>query len=126
MLPVRKPFLLIVDDDVSILNAFLRIFQRKGYNVTVANSGREAMEKLATGTFDVALIDFGLPDMEGAELFPVIQKVNPKTIKIMLTGQTHLEGTVTGADVFVGKPVNPEKLFSIIDSKLKEKNLESF
>ena len=116
--------MLIVDDDPSILNVFSRLFQKRGFSVTVAENGKQAIEKLKTGCFDVALIDFGLPDMEGAALFPLIQKSSPKTVKIMLTGKTYLEDQVEGVDAFIGKPVNPEKLLSVIDTKLKLKDLE--
>ncbi len=71
------------------------------------------------------MIDFGLPDMEGTALFPVIQKNSPRTVKIMLTGKTFLQECVVGVDAFVGKPVNPEKLLSIIDTKVRLRDLEN-
>ena len=93
--------------------------------VTVAERGREAIEKLSTCRFDVAVIDFGLPDMEGTALFPVIQKTSPKTVKIMLTGKTFLQECVVGVDVFFGKPVNLDKLLSVIDTKVRLRDLEA-
>ncbi len=123
MLIPNKPSILIIDDDASILRVFSLIFQRSGYLVTVAQRGKEAIEKLYTGHFDVALIDFCLPDMEGTELFAHIQQTSPSTLKIMLTGKS-LYG-VEGADALVRKPIQPDKLLSLIDSKLKNKNLES-
>lgn len=125
MFKERKPLLLIVDDDPSILRVFSKIFQRKGFLVSEAKNGAEAVKKLHANRYDVTLVDFGLPDIEGSELFPVIDKLCPNTIKIMLTGKTYLEGTVKGADVFVGKPVSPEKLLGIIDTKLKQRDMES-
>lgn len=125
MLIKNKPVMLIVDDDTSISRVFSRIFQKNGFSVTVANNGKEAIEKLHTQRFDVALIDFCLPDMEGAELFPLIEKSSPKTVKIMLTGKIHMKNRVKGADEFLGKPINPEKLLSIVDTKLKLKNIEA-
>lgn len=124
MLITNKPAILIVDDDLSILEVFRRIFERKGYTVTLATEGKEALEKLHTEQFDVALVDFGLPDMEGTKLLPEIQKSSPRTLKIMLTGKTFLEDQVKDADAFIGKPVNPEKLLSIIDTKIRDRTLE--
>ena len=120
-----KPSILIVDDDTAILHIFTKIFERKGYKVTVAEKGKEAMEKLSINHYDVALIDFALPDMEGNKLFPLIKNASPKTLRIMLTGKTWLQGSIEGADVFVGKPINPEKLLSIIDTKLKNRDSET-
>jgi DNA-binding NtrC family response regulator len=113
-----KPTILIVDDDVAILNVFSKIFQRNGYVVTVAKKGKEALEKIKTSRYDVALIDLGLPDMEGDRLFPLISNASPKTVKIILTGKIDRQGSIEGADVFVGKPVAPDKLLSIIAQKL--------
>ncbi len=120
-----KPSILIIDDDTAILHVFSRIFQRKGYCVTVAEKGKDAIEKLSCNHYDVALIDLRLPDMEGTELFPLIQKLSPKTLKIMLTGKTLLQDSIEGADVLLKKPIQPEQLLSVIDSKLKNKNIET-
>jgi len=118
-----KPIILIVDD-TSILKTFARIFDKKGFSVTVAENGEQAIGKLKTTCFDIALIDFGLPDMEGTALFPLIEKLSPRTVRILLTGKTFLEGQVEFADDFIGKPVNPEKLLSVIDTALKLKDFE--
>jgi two-component system response regulator HydG len=101
---------------------FSRIFQHKGYKVTVAEKGAEAIKKISESCFDVALVDFRLPDMEGTELLPVIDKASPQAVKIMLSGND-LKGVV-GADVLIGKPINPDRLLSIIESKLRDRDLE--
>jgi DNA-binding NtrC family response regulator len=125
LLVSNKPSILIIDDDTSILNVFSKIFQRRGYQVTVAARGEEAIEQLSHSHFDVALIDFCLPDMEGTQLFPLIQETSPSTLKIMLTGKMLEKELTEGADALVGKPVNPQCLLSIIDSKLKDHNIET-
>jgi DNA-binding NtrC family response regulator len=119
-----KPSILIVDDDKAILHVFTKIFEKNGYSVNVAEKGKEAIEKLNICHYDVALIDLSLPDMEGNELFPLIKNSSPKTLRIMLTGKTWLKNCIEGADAFVGKPVNPENLLSIIDTKLKNRDSE--
>ncbi len=120
----NKPSVLIVDDDLAILRTFTRILERKGYLVTAAARGIDAKNKLANDHFDVALIDLRLPDMEGTELFPYIQQSSRKTIKIVITGQTQRLSSIKGADASVAKPVDPTRLLSIIDSKIKLKSLE--
>jgi DNA-binding NtrC family response regulator len=119
-----KPSILIIDDDTAILHTFSRIFQKKGYCVSVAEGGKEAMEKLSVKSYDVALIDLRLPDMEGTQLFPIIQSTSPRTLKIMLTGKMLLGDSIEGADVLLKKPIQPEQLLSVIDNKLKTKNME--
>jgi DNA-binding response OmpR family regulator len=120
-----KPSILIIDDDTAILRTFTRIFQRKGYCVSVAERGKDAVEKLSRNSYDVALIDLRLPDMEGTELFSLIQNTSPRTLKIMLTGKMLMTYSIEGADVLLKKPIQPEQLLSVIDCKLKDKNLET-
>jgi len=119
-----KPSILIIDDDTAILRTFTRIFQRKGFCVAVAEKGKEAIEKICCNHFDVALIDLCLPDMEGTELFPLIRSTSPGTVKIMLTGKMLMRNNIEGADALLGKPIAPDELLSLIDSKLKDRNME--
>ena len=63
--------------------------------------------------------------MDGNDLFPLIKNESSKTLKIMLTGKTWLQDDIEGADAFVGKPVNPDKLLSIIDTQLKNRDTET-
>jgi CheY-like chemotaxis protein len=123
LLNISKPSILIIDDDTTILRVFSRVFEHKGYKVTVAAKGAEAIQKLHEDYFDVALVDFRLPDMEGTELLPVIGKSSPQTIKIMLSGN-NLQG-VAGADALLGKPIDPERLLSVIESKLRNRDIET-
>ena len=119
-----RPSILIIDDDPAILRTLSRVFQRNGYAVTVAEKGREAKEKIGRNRFDVALIDLCLPDMEGTALFPLLQETSPYTLKIMLTGKTLSQDRFEGADALLGKPIAIERLLSVIDCKLKNRNVE--
>ncbi len=124
MFNASKPSILIIDDDLSILRTFSRIFERKGYLVVVAAKGAEAIEKLRGRRFDVALVDLCLPDMEGADLFPMIQDNSPSVFKIMLTGRASEQSSNRGADALLGKPIHPDELLSLIDSRLKDRDIE--
>ncbi len=125
MLISNKPSILIVDDDLAILSVFRRIFERKGYSVTIAEKGEQAVTKINTKQFDIALIDFVLQDMEGTTLLPIIKKNSPKTLRIMLTGKAIKNEYAKEAQVFLQKPIDPQKLLSIIDTKLKCIDAES-
>lgn len=120
-----KRTILIIDDDKAILRVFTRLFEKKGYGVVAAETGREAIEKLEANSYDAALIDIRLPDMEGTDLLPIIQHRTPKTVKIVVTGSpTHencARATEEGADAFVGKPVNPDVLLNILEEKLADR-----
>ncbi len=116
---------LVIDDDKSILRTFTRILQKSGYQVDVAETGKEALEKTGIMSYSVALVDVRLPDMDGTDLLIKAQKNMRGTVKIMITGFPSLENGVKaldeGADAYLVKPVRPEELLMLIEEKLKSK-----
>lgn len=120
-----KKRILVIDDDKSILRAFTRILQKNGYEVDIAETGKEALDKAETGCYDLSLIDVRLPDMDGTDLLSKMQKTMVETVKIMITGFPSLENGVKaldeGADAYLVKPVKPEELLTLIKEKLKNK-----
>jgi DNA-binding response OmpR family regulator len=121
--------ILIVDDDKFILNSFSRILIKRGFEVETCETGKQALEKLQEGSFDLALIDIGLPDMEGTDLLEKAKKELEKTIKIVLTGRPSVEtsdkASFEGADTYIVKPIKTEELLSVINFFLLEKNSET-
>ena len=114
---------LVVDDDRAILRTFSRILQRAGFSTETAENGKEALKKIQSRTFDVALIDVVLGDSNGIDLLPKIEESSPKTVKIMITGtdstEKRNEACKNGADAYLTKPVNPETLLNIFQEKFK-------
>jgi len=121
---VEKKNILVVDDDKSVLGSLKDILQSEGFSVDVAETGREAIEKSEARFYNLALLDIKLPDMEGTKLLIKLHRDTPQTIKIMITGYPSLENAVEalnlGADAYIMKPVNPERLLKVVDEKLKE------
>jgi len=117
--------ILVVDDDKSILRTFTRILQKNGYEIDIAETGKEAIEKADKKCYDLALVDIRLPDMDGTDLLAKIKKQLQNTIKIMITGFPSIESGVKaldgGADAYLVKPVKPEELLMLIEEKLKNK-----
>jgi DNA-binding response OmpR family regulator len=115
--------ILVVDDDKSILRTFTRILQKNGYEIDVAETGKEAIEKVDSRHYDLVLVDIRLPDMDGTDLLVKMKKPLQSTIKIMITGFPSLESGVKaldeGADAYLVKPVKPEELLMLIEEKLK-------
>jgi DNA-binding response OmpR family regulator len=113
---------LVVDDDRAILRTFSRILQKAGYSTETADSGKEALEKIQTQTYDIAFIDMILGDSNGLDLLPKIEENSPKTVKIMITGadseEKRSEARKNGADAYLTKPINPETLLAIFTKKL--------
>lgn len=121
-----KKRVIVIDDDKSILRTFTRILQKNGYEIDVAETGKEALEKSKKKAYDLALIDIRLPDMDGTDLLMKMQQITPSAIKIMITGFPSLETGVKaldeGADAYLVKPVKPEELLALIEEKFRTKN----
>ena len=120
--------ILIIDDDTFILKSFSSVLTKRGFEVATAETGKQALEKLKQGSFDVALIDVCLPDMKGTELLERAKKELEKTAKIMLTGypsvETSEKATFEGADTYIVKPIKMDELLSVINFFLKPKQNE--
>src|SRR3972149_11091213 len=125
----NKKIILVVDDDKSILRTFPRILQKSGYEIDVAETGKEAIEKADNRHYDLALVDIRLPDMDGTELLAKLKVQLQNTVKIMITGFPSLETGVKaldeGADAYLVKPVKPQELLLLIEEKLKNKEENS-
>ena len=119
----NKKSILLVDDDKYILTVFSRILQKQAYDVETAETGQEALEKVENNTFDLAIIDVKLPDTNGTDLIAKIHTINPKMIKIGITGFPSLDDAMKimdqGATAYLVKPVESEELVKLINEKLK-------
>ncbi len=123
---MKKKSILVVEDDKAILKGLKGILQSEDYSVDTAETGQEALHKFKTKFFNLALLDIKLPDIEGTVLLRIMHENQPEMMKIMVTGYPSLENAVIalnrGADAYVIKPVNPEKLLDLIEGKLEEQS----
>lgn len=78
--------LLLVDDEVSVLNALKRLFRRAGYTVYTAEGGVEALMLMADNDIAVVLSDFRMPGMTGDELLREVKNRYPDTVRMILSG----------------------------------------
>jgi len=116
--------ILVVDDDKAILKGLVDILQSKNYDVDTAETGAEAIDKSKARTYNLALLDIKLPDMEGTRLLIDLSRITPSMMRIMVTGNASLDNAIDsvnfGADAYLMKPVSPEKLLETVAAKLKE------
>jgi len=122
-------FILIVDDDKTILEGFKVLLETKKYKISTAENGREALEKVRNNFYNLALLDIKLPDMEGTDLILEFRQLNPEIKTIVVTGYSTRENAINslnlGADGYLEKPVTPGKLLGIVADKLIEQETEN-
>jgi DNA-binding NtrC family response regulator len=120
--------ILIVDDDENIRKVLVAILEDKGYNIEAVGTAKEAIKKSQSKLFSVALIDIRLPDMEGITLLTKIRDATPRTRKIIITGYPTLQNAVDavnkGADAYIMKPFDVERVLTTISEQLKKQELE--
>ena len=121
---VEAARILVVDDDISIRKSVATILEEEGYIVDTAGTGEEATKKSHSNFFNLALIDIRLPDMEGTKLLTDLKETVPKMVKIIITGFPSLPNAIEavnrGADAYVLKPFDVEKLLEMIKEHLKK------
>jgi DNA-binding NtrC family response regulator len=116
--------ILVVDDDLSIRRTVSIILAQAGYMVDTAADGKEAIAKSDDSFYNLALIDYRLPDMAGTKLLTLLRDTVPRMMKVILTGFPMLDNAVDainrGVDGYLTKPVHTEQLLKTITELLKE------
>jgi DNA-binding NtrC family response regulator len=106
---LEKKRILVIDDDEVVRNNLKAILEPEGYNVDTAVTGKEAVNKSNASSYNLALIDIRLPDMEGTQLLTTMRDTVPKMVKIIITGYPSLENAKDavnmGADGYIVKPI---------------------
>jgi DNA-binding response OmpR family regulator len=117
--------ILVVDDDENILSLERTILEQKGFLVTTAAGGAEALKILGEQDFDLVLLDVMMPEIDG---FTVCRRIKeePRTKEIpviFLTakggGEALAEGFESGAIMYINKPFTANKLLTIVNTMLE-------
>jgi DNA-binding response OmpR family regulator len=117
--------ILVVDDDENILSLERTILEQKGFDVTSAGGGAEALKLLADQIFDLVLLDVMMPEVDG---FTVCRKIKEdprlKDIPVIFLtakggGDALAEGFESGAIMYINKPFTANKLLTIVNTMLE-------
>ena len=117
--------ILIVDDEEKFADYLHKRLSNRDYEVAVALSGEEALEKIKNAKFDVVILDVLMPGMDGIETLRSIKKIKPLTEVIMLTGhasvESGVEGMKLGAYDYLMKPCDIDELVSKLNKAYARK-----
>lgn len=111
--------ILIVDDEDSQREMLAGFLSKKGYRIKTAGSGQEALDIYENESFEIALLDQKMPEMDGLELLSRLKRIDPELQVIMITAHGTVETAVTamtsGAYHYITKPItNLEELLELI------------
>ncbi|MCP4116864.1 MAG: sigma-54-dependent Fis family transcriptional regulator [Desulfobacteraceae bacterium] len=119
--------ILIVDDEDKIRHLLSIILERKGFKTDQAGNGREALEKLNAGGYDMVFSDIRMPEVDGRELIKRMREANIATPVVFITAFATVDSAVEmmrqGAADYVTKPFDEEKILIAVERTLKLSSL---
>lgn len=114
----QKETVLVIDDEPSVADALKVILSDSGYQVAVAMSGGEALERLGKRRFDLVITDVRLPDISGLDVLRHLRRSHPGVLAIIITAhhtpELAAESLSLGAVAVLPKPFSPSDLLTVI------------
>jgi two-component system response regulator PilR (NtrC family) len=124
----NAPYILIVDDELSMRELLEYMLKREGYRVDCAENGRKAVEKVGSQTYDLLLCDIRLGDISGLDVLRACKKQHPETVVILISAYASTEIAVEamneGAYDYVPKPFNKDELMETVAKAVKLRTIE--
>lgn len=115
--------LLVVDDDAALRDSLDTALGYEGYRITTARDGAAALDALSSTTFDLVVLDIGLPNVDGLSVCRTLRHGGDRTPVLLLTarGATNdrVDGLDAGADDYVVKPFALDELFARVRALLR-------
>jgi DNA-binding NtrC family response regulator len=114
----QKIKLLVVDDEVKFLNSLAKRLELRGFEVTKAENGQDALDFAKDSRFDLAMIDLKMPGVGGKQVLEVLKKTNDFIEVIIMTGHGSAEAAAEclelGAFSYMPKPYELEKIIETL------------
>lgn len=116
---------LLIEDSLEVRDVVSEILVCYGYNVTLADNGLDAWEKVNTNAFDLVITDMGLPDMDGEEFVRKMRRNSIKTPVLLTTGVDMKKSRIKWDDFsnyrLLLKPFNISEIKTAISELLEKK-----
>ncbi|HKY05433.1 MAG TPA: response regulator [Blastocatellia bacterium] len=110
--------ILVIDDEPTVADALEIILSDEGYDVVVAATGRDGLEQVIAGSFDITITDLRLPDMTGHDVLARIMERDPASAVIIITAHSSpevIEESIRlGAVEVLPKPFFPNDVIKLI------------
>lgn len=122
MTDTGKKAILVVDDEITVCKSIRSALVQEDYDIDLALSGEEALQKERTKKYDVMIVDLMMPGISGLDLLRSIKNTNPSVRVIMVTGYPTMKNTLQamqiGAFDFLPKPFLPADLRNLVAKAL--------
>jgi len=122
-----KARILVVDDEDRFRQSLCRLLRAEGFTVDSAESGLDALNKLATNEFDVVLLDMKMPGLSGSETFNEIQLQGFDVETVCLTGHTSISDAMkllhNGVFDYLLKPASMPEILETVQRAMERKLL---
>lgn len=126
---VISPRVLLVDDEPRLLSSLCELLKGRDYQMMTAQSGREALDYLNRGGFDLVILDMRLPDMSGHEIMDFMNAHQVGASVIVISGNNDIDTAIgalkRGAFDYLRKPYAREELLRTVDNALRQRALEA-
>jgi two-component system KDP operon response regulator KdpE len=121
--------LLLVEDDPQIVRAIAPAFEVSGYAVTVAATGRQAIEMLDERPWAALIVDLGLPDLDGKAVIAHLRRQGDTPVVVISARNSRSEveaAREAGANCFMHKPFRTPQLLSWVNQKISSSGSSAF
>lgn len=122
---MKRPRILLVDDEVAFANNLFKLVSKRGYDAAVVYNGADAVNIVGEKEFDVIILDMKMPGMDGIATLKEIKKKVPSVEVVILTGhgsvESGIEGMQLGAFDFLMKPVSIDDLQEKVSEAYRRK-----
>lgn len=122
------PAILLIEDDPNITDFMEVVLEQERYQLTVASTGMEALTAFQAASFDLVLLDLGLPDIDGIDLLKILRKRMALPIIIISARNNENEKVKAldlGADDYVTKPFGTNELMARIRTALRHQKTKT-
>lgn len=119
--------ILVIDDQRSIRSTLKDILELEGYEVELAENGKEGLEKFSQAKYDLVLTDIKMPEMDGLEVLSNIMEKHTEAPVVMISGHgnidTAVEAIKKGAYDFIEKPLDLNRLLITVKNAMDKREL---
>jgi len=120
--------MLVIDDEEIVLKSCRKIFEAEGFEVVTTANPQEGLKLVSESHFDVILVDWMMPGLDGMDVVEEIDKGSPNSAMVMISGHPSVgratEAMKRGAMDYVAKPFRPEEIIEVVKKAVRRKVTE--